>query len=161
MRTGRTSGRTIWPRHRTYSAVGPVAAAKTPTYFALLALVLAGSLPAAAGASGQRYEKPRNLKAPRITGTKVVGHSLAASRGRWARHPTRYRYSWRRCNVLARHCHAVTGARKRVYRLAAGDAGKRMRVVVTASNRGGGASGDAGRPDGNRGTGGRAAAHSA
>ena len=115
-------------------------AARTPSLLALLVLVLAGSLPAAAGAAGQRYQKPKNLKAPRIAGTKVVGHSLHASRGRWARHPKRYRYSWRRCNVLGRHCHAVKGARKRVYKLSAGDAGKRIRVVVTASNRGGAAS---------------------
>src|SRR5438045_7627533 len=101
MRTGRTSGRTIWPSRRTYSAVGPVAAAKTPTLLALLALVLAGSLPAGAGAAGQRHDKPRNLKAPRIAGKNVVG----------------------------RHCHAVKGARKRVYRLVTVDAGKRMRIV--------------------------------
>ena len=40
MPMGPTLGRTIWPRRRTYSAVGPVAAAKTPYLFALLALVL-------------------------------------------------------------------------------------------------------------------------
>src|SRR3954464_13360686 len=140
MPTGPSSGRATWPGGRAYSPVGPVTAAKTTRLLALFALVLAGSLPAAAGAAVHRYEKPRNVKAPRIAGTKTVGHSLKAPRGPWARHPTRYRYSWRRCNVLGRRCHAVKGARKRVYRLGAPDAGKRIRVVVTASNRGGAAS---------------------
>src|ERR1051325_1121827 len=159
MPTERGSRRTIWPGPRTYSAVGPVAAAKTPILFALLALVLAGSLPAGAGARLQRHQKPKNLKAPRISGTKIVGNSLPATRGRWARHPARYRFSWQRCNVLGRHCHAVKGARKRVYKLAPGDAGKRMRAAGTASNRNGSASARSAATKGVAGTGAIGRAH--
>src|SRR5690242_21938461 len=102
MPTERGSRRTIWPGPRTYSAVGPVAAAKTPILFALLALVVAGSLPAGAGARVQRHQKPKNLRAPRISGTKIVGHSPHATRGRRARPPAPYRFPWPRCNLRGR-----------------------------------------------------------
>ena len=115
-----------------------MAAAHPPRLLALvvLPLVLLGLLAAGAGAAQERSKRaPRNLKAPRVAGQARVGRAFSASRGRWVRHPARYRFSWRRCNAHGKHCRAIGGAHRRTYRLVARDAGSRLRVVVTASNR--------------------------
>jgi endoglucanase len=115
-----------------------VAAANPPRVLALvvLPLVLLGVLAAGAGAAQERSKRaPRNLKAPRVAGQARVGHAFSASRGRWARHPARYRFSWRRCNAHGKNCRAIGGAHRRTYRLVTRDTGSRLRVVVTASNR--------------------------
>ena len=115
-----------------------MAAANPPRLLALvvLPLVLLGLLAAGAGAAQERSKRaPRNLKAPRVAGQARVGRAFSASRGRWARHPARYRFSWRRCDAHGKRCRAIGGAHRRTYRLVTRDAGSRLRVVVTASNR--------------------------
>src|SRR5438270_13112260 len=97
----------------------------------LLVLAVAGPV-SAAGSAGRGA--PKHMKAPKIGGSKRVGHSLSATRGTWTRHPTRFRYSWRRCDANGRRCAPVASAHSHSYRLASWDAGSRMRVIVTASN---------------------------
>ena len=72
-------------------------------------------------------------------GSKFVGRTLSATRGTWRGRPTRYRYTWQRCNRRGK-CGGVRGAHRRTYRLVTKDVGSRIRVVVTASNARGSAS---------------------
>src|ERR1041385_7968686 len=94
--------------------------------------------PAAASAHRQT-SAPRNIRLPRVMGPKVVGRTLSATPGTWRGKPKRFRYTWQRCNSRGA-CGSVRGAHKRLYRLHSRDAGKRLRVVVTAWNAAGSAS---------------------
>jgi len=96
--------------------------------FVVFASLLAGS------ASARYVPPPKNLKPPKLSGSTVVGASLSSTRGRWSRHPKRYRFSWRRCNGKGKACARIGGARAHTYRLQQRDLGHRIRSVVTASN---------------------------
>jgi hypothetical protein len=104
-----------------------------------LAIALVAMSPGA-GSASEQAGAPRKLRLPTISGVTVLGRTLAAHRGTWARRPTRFRYSWQRCNGRGRKCRGVAGAHRRTYHLGTKDVGSRLRVVVTASNRAGSAS---------------------
>ena len=70
-----------------------------------------------------------------------MGHALTAQPGTWSGTPTiSFSYRWQDCNALGEGCMAITGATAQTYTVAAGDAGSRIRVLVTASNAAGTAS---------------------
>ena len=73
---------------------------------------------------------------PGISGSTFVGSTLTASQGTWTGNPTSYAYQWRRCDTNGANCSNV-GTNSNSYGLTASDDGKRMRVVVTATNAGG------------------------
>lgn len=77
---------------------------------------------------------PANTSAPTITGTPRVGETLTAQNGTWTNSPTAYQYQWQRCNASGFGCVNVPGAAERTYLLGTGDAGRAMRVRVTAVN---------------------------
>jgi hypothetical protein len=77
---------------------------------------------------------PTNTTAPTITGTPRVGETLTAQNGTWANNPTAFQYQWQRCNAAGAGCVNVPGAVARSYLLGTGDAGRTMRVRVTAAN---------------------------
>ena len=82
---------------------------------------------------------PTNTTEPRITGDPNVGSTLTANRGSWTGNPTSYRYQWVRCPDSGSRpdgsdCAAIGGATTQQYALADADAGKRLRVRVTATN---------------------------
>jgi hypothetical protein len=66
---------------------------------------------------------------PKVVGVPIVGRTLRAIAPRWNRKPDRVSYGWQRCT---RTCRAIAGATKQTWKPAAADAGKRVRVVVTA-----------------------------
>jgi lysophospholipase L1-like esterase len=101
----------------------------------LLAAALIGSGLIAVAFAG-RPDGPRNVERPKLSGEAEVGRVLRSTRGAWSGRPTRYRVRWRRCNARGRRCSAIRGASRTRYRLAARDAGHRIRSVVTASRRG-------------------------
>jgi len=80
---------------------------------------------------------PVNTGAPKVSGTAKEGQTLTASEGSWLGSPTSYAYQWEDCNGSGEACAEVGGATASSYKLAAGDVGHTMRVVVTASNAGG------------------------
>jgi len=83
------------------------------------------------------YLKPSRGSPPVISGTAQVGQRLAASSGTWAGTPLlSYSYQWQRC---APGCSNVAGAKASSLRLTAADVGKRVRMLVTASNSAGSA----------------------
>jgi hypothetical protein len=82
---------------------------------------------------------PTNITEPRIMGDPNVGSTLTATRGIWAGSPTAYRFQWVRCpdsggRADGSDCASIGGATTQQYVLARADAGRRLRVRVTASN---------------------------
>ena len=77
---------------------------------------------------------PTNTTAPSISGTPRVGETLTAQNGTWTNAPTAFQYQWQRCNADGVACVNVPGAVQRTYLLGTGDAGRTMRVRVTAVN---------------------------
>jgi subtilase family protein len=78
--------------------------------------------------------RPRNVTRPSIRGTKRVGSLLEAHKGTWAGKPTRFTYSWLRCNTAGRACTTIRGATGAKYRLRSADLRSRLRLRVRAHN---------------------------
>ena len=103
---------------------------------ALAAVCLLGITGAGTAAS---EVAPANTTEPRILGDPNVGSTLTATRGLWTGSPTSYRFQWVRCpdsggRPDGSDCVAIGGATTQQYVLAAADAGRRLRVRVTATN---------------------------
>ena len=77
---------------------------------------------------------PANTTPPSITGTPRVGETLTAQNGTWTNNPTAFQYQWQRCNAAGASCANILGAVERTYLLTQAEAGRTMRVVVTALN---------------------------
>jgi hypothetical protein len=102
---------------------------------ASLATVLA--LPA--GGSAVTQAVPNNTAEPRISGSATVGSTLTASQGSWAGSPTSFAYQWVQCprsggQPNGSDCATIGGATTTSYVVSTADAGRRLRVRVTASN---------------------------
>ena len=77
-----------------------------------------------------------------FSGTAKSGRTLTSSLGTWVGTPTiTYKYQWMRCTATYKaatskgaKCSAISGATKATYKLASGDVGKYVRLVVTATN---------------------------
>ena len=82
---------------------------------------------------------PIDILAPSTSGSAVVGNKLTASPGAWSDSPTGFAYQWQDCDPSGASCSAISGATGSTYKLAAGDAGSTIDVVVTASNSAGSA----------------------
>ena len=59
---------------------------------------------------------------------------LTADNGSWNGSPTAYAYQWQRCDTSGASCNPIGGATAPTYTPLAGDVGKTLRVVVTATN---------------------------
>src|SRR4051794_38863833 len=79
---------------------------------------------------------PANAGLPRIEGTPQVGETLTATAGAWQGAPLpALSLVWQRCGSAG--CVGIVGARGLRYVPGPADAGRRLRVVVTAANRSG------------------------
>jgi hypothetical protein len=77
---------------------------------------------------------PTNTSPPTISGTAQDGQTLSASTGSWSgTAPITYAYQWRQCDAGGAACGDV-GTNASTYLLSAGDVGRTIRVIVTASN---------------------------
>lgn len=77
---------------------------------------------------------PRNTAAPSISGSAVVGGQLTAVEGSWANAPRRFGYQWQQCDASGGGCGAIAGATGKIYGVRTADAGRTLRVEVTAVN---------------------------
>jgi hypothetical protein len=96
------------------------------------------------GGSGSEYSDatsliraagPLNTALPLVSGTPTVGEALTASDGIWTGpQPIRYSYRWQACDAAGTACVDLSGGQLSFIELRAADVGKRLRVVVTATN---------------------------
>ena len=77
---------------------------------------------------------PVNTALPTISGTPQVGQTLTAGNGTWTGNPTSFAYQWLRCNPGGSSCVNVANGTQRTYTLVGADAGRTIRVRVTATN---------------------------
>ena len=85
---------------------------------------------------------PFNQASPRISGRAVQGRTLTSTTGNFIGTPSpSYSYQWQRCNTSGASCASITGATGARYTLVAADIKHRLRVIATARNGLGGASG--------------------
>lgn len=111
---------------------------KRKTLPVLLAALVA--LVAATFAAAATMAAPVNTAPPTITGTPQVGQTLTAGNGTWTNNPTAFAYQWLRCNAGGNACASVANGTQKTYTLVGADAGRTMRVRVTATNADGSAS---------------------
>jgi hypothetical protein len=79
--------------------------------------------------------RPVNTAEPSISGTARVGSTLQANRGEWAGdQPITYSFVWLRCSAQGDNCSEIPGANDTTYELRDADAGRTVRVRVTARN---------------------------
>jgi hypothetical protein len=71
---------------------------------------------------------------PTTTGLAKEGEKLTAAPGSWTASPTSYTYQWKRCAPEWEPCEPIAGATGQTYTLTTDDVGKRVQVLVTASN---------------------------
>ena len=86
---------------------------------------------------------PTNLTDPSIEGAAIVGKTLTADRGTWSGAGNTYKYQWLRCKAeggddsSSATCNAIAEATQQTHVVVSSDTGKRLRVRVTASSKGG------------------------
>ena len=79
--------------------------------------------------------RPFNTREPSISGTARVGSTLQANRGEWGGEtPITYAFAWLRCNAQGGDCSEIPGANDTSYEVRDADAGRTLRVRVTARN---------------------------
>jgi WD40 repeat protein len=84
--------------------------------------------------------RPASTKAPAIAGTAAKGAKLTVTAGTWTgTAPITFAYQWERCDVKTLACTAIAHATVATYAPVAADVGKRLRVLVTATNTAGSA----------------------
>jgi len=106
----------------------------------LVAVITSGAAQARAQAA------PSNTSPPTITGVIVVGQTLTANSGTWSGDPTpTFTYQWLRCDSAGGSCGAVSGQTGVTYVLTSADAGRTLRVAVTATNTDGSAQATSGQ----------------
>jgi hypothetical protein len=100
----------------------------------VVTLVGLAALLAVGAAQAVRNAAPVNTAPPSISGTPTVGQTLTASDGTWSNAPTSFAYQWLRCNGGGNNCVSVANGTQKTYTLVGADAGRTMRVSVTATN---------------------------
>jgi hypothetical protein len=113
---------------------------KTRSICMFIACVFVASLGVTATAGAATAAAPVNTADPSVSGTAKVGQVLTAADGTWSNTPTSYAYQWLRCNGGGNACANIASATQKTYMLVDADAGRTIRVKVTASNADGSAS---------------------
>jgi hypothetical protein len=103
------------------------------------ALLLAAALVGFAGdGTAASQAAPSNQQRPTLTGTPEVGQQLTANAGTWSgTQPISYVYRFQRCDRNGANCYTGGSTTQRTYLVTSDDAGKTVRVRVTATNRDG------------------------
>jgi hypothetical protein len=75
---------------------------------------------------------PTNSVRPTVSGTAEIGGTLTVSNGSWSTTPTSFTHQWQQCDADGSSCLNISGATGRTYGIRTGDAGHRLRALVTA-----------------------------
>jgi hypothetical protein len=78
--------------------------------------------------------RPFAIARPAVSGAATIGQTLSATTGTWAGSVAGYSYQWQRCDQGGASCSNIAGATSGRYVVAAADVGRRLRVVVQATN---------------------------
>jgi hypothetical protein len=82
-----------------------------------------------------RPARPHLTGKPKISGKARKGGDLKAAPGHWSSvEKLSYNYRWERCTSHGTQCKAIHGATTASYRLKSADVGRRITVVVTATD---------------------------
>lgn len=100
----------------------------------MLMAFIVGAVAALAVAMSAAAAPPQEKQQPTIEGTPVVGNTLTAKNGEWSNDPLTFTYQWQRCDQKGNNCANILTAREKTYKLTDNDAGRRIRVLVTATN---------------------------
>jgi hypothetical protein len=85
--------------------------------------------------TGSPTSRPAVTTPPSFTGVLARGQTLRAASGGWSGStPMTFAYQWQRCPATGSACTAIASATRTTYALTATDVGKRIRLMVTASN---------------------------
>ncbi len=99
----------------------------------------------AASAAVTGLTNPVSTTLPTISGSTDTGSTLTATTGSvgsgLGSAALTYAFQWERCDTLGDQCSAITGATAPTYVIGAADSGHTIRVVVTATNTSGSATG--------------------
>ena len=94
--------------------------------------------------------RPSNTAKPTISGVAQEGQTLTGTNGTWTNSPTKFEYTWRRCNRNGGNCDSIGSAHGTTYTLTGADVGHTIRLRVKATNSDGSANAnsdaDRGRP---------------
>jgi hypothetical protein len=71
---------------------------------------------------------------PTVVGVAKEGNTLVADPGSWSGEDISFAYAWERCDAAGANCAPIAGATDKTRTLDGADVGKRLRVVVTATN---------------------------
>jgi glucosylceramidase len=78
--------------------------------------------------------RPSASTPPAVIGLPIVGQVLRASPGTWTEDPTSFAFRWESCDDTGQGCVVRRDGSRDAYRIRGADAGRRLRVVVTAAN---------------------------
>ena len=81
---------------------------------------------------------PSATERPTVSGGARAGRWLIAGTGRWTA-AARYAFAWLRCDAVGNACGPIAGAHHVRYKPTARDAGRRLRIDVTATSEAGAA----------------------
>jgi hypothetical protein len=102
---------------------------------AALSIVIAAVFGTVGTGNAATKDQPKNTKAPTISGTAQLDHTLTADPGTWTgTQPITYKYEWQRCDAKGEHCNPINGARSKSYDIRSQDLGNTLQVLVTATN---------------------------
>jgi hypothetical protein len=93
-----------------------------------------GNATSAASAVVSSTAAPTPTTAPSISGTPAVGSTLTANKGSWSGNPTSEAVAWIRCDADGNGCATISGASGDTYSVTQADAGRTLRLSVTATN---------------------------
>ncbi len=82
-------------------------------------------------------EAPKNVEAPKLSGSLVPGVRMGVTNGVWSNEPVAYAYQWEDCNLEGKGCTPIDGATNANYRPGSSDMGHTLVAQVTATNGGG------------------------
>jgi hypothetical protein len=82
--------------------------------------------------------RPPSRGTVELMGEAAASEALTAAPNGFSGQDVAYEYRWQRCDAHGEACREIGGAIERAYALRAGDVGRRVRAVVTASDGGGG-----------------------